>query len=72
MWSQGVLNKTASGIVVCAPAACLDCLFLFKPVLKYVLLEKVACYTIVSYRVVPFVWDKLSGWVEEVQASILR
>ena len=24
------------------------------------------------YRVVPFVWDRLSGWVEGAQASILR
>ena len=27
---------------------------------------------VVTYRVVPFVWDKLSGWVEGAQASILR
>ena len=24
------------------------------------------------YRVVPFGWDKLSGWVEGAQASVLR
>ena len=54
---------------VCVPLTCKVHIFL-HPV-RIVFLDIVTANVLI-YRVVPFVWDKLSGWVEGAQASILR